>query len=292
MKKYHLAMLVFVTSCSNLPTGDDLKTFSDASTSGAKAVKTAISSAETVASHYDQELAARDFMNGRPFASIGSTKKQTTIAKESLAGMLTGLDNLAAYTAAVGKAADRKNTEDLEAAANNLGKATAGLVGSAQMPGSAVAGAAITTGARLAGYAMSSNYANKIVQIIRENDAIVAKLVVQLQEDLDLVVGDLEFQVGDYQEAREGTLREIRRQQRLSKADLYHEFHAAKDDIASNQSLLDAAQNGKELLDQIRIAHHKLASGEPDIKQAMSRFEASAGDLASLITEIKKRSKP
>lgn len=281
---------VVLTGCTSLPSSDDLKAFSDASTKGALAVKTAVVSAETVASHYDQEIVAQRYITHRTMSAIDIPKKQTRLSPEQATAMLGGLANLAAYTEAIGKAADQKTVDELEAAAANLGKSAGKLASLAPVPGAPVAGAALVGGGRLIGYGLADRYTRQILRVIAENDGTVGKLVDLLKSDMDLVLGDVEFQVGDYAAERENSARLIRADPRVTRADLYHEFYAARADIAANQALFDAVSNGQNLLEQIQTTHHKLAVGERDIKRAISRFEASAGDVAALITAIKKES--
>lgn len=287
---YILILFGFLTGCASLPSDDDLKAFSDASSKGTTAVKTAVTSATLVADRYDQEKVAQRFLMRQSMTAFNIPKKQTRISSDAMAGMLNALDNLAAYTEAIGKAADQKNVDDLEAAAANLGKAAEKLAESVPTPAGQLAGPALAVGGRLMGYALADDYTRKILTIIRKNDATVGKLVDLMSADLGLVSGDLEFQVGDYTAEREHTIRLIRQDSRVDRAVLYDQYVAARSDIAANEALLEAVSDGQKLLEKIRTTHHKLATGDRDIKTAVARFEATSDDLATLITAVKKES--
>lgn len=285
--RWHIVLAGLVSGCAGLPTSDDLQAFGDAASSGSVAVKTAISSADLVASRYDQEKAAQGYILNRKTAVFSLPRHQTRIKPEAMSAVLEALDNLALYTRAIGTAADQKNVDELEAAAANLGTAAGNLAKASGAPAGQIAAPALTAGGRLFGYAIADQYTREILTIIRQNDAIVAKLVDMLKVDFELISGDLDFQVGDYSAERERTIRLIRADGRLTRAELYEQYMAARADIAANEALYDAVSNGQTLLEKIQTTHHKLATGDPDVRAAIARFEKSAGDLAALITAVR-----
>lgn len=285
--RWHVLLVSLVSGCAALPAPDDLQAFGDAASSGSLAVKTAISSADLVAFRYDQEKAAQSYILNRKTAAFSIPRQQTQIKPEAMSAMLGALDNLALYTRAIATAADQKNVHELEAAAANLGTAAGNLAKASGAPAGQIAAPALTAGGRLFGYAMADQYTREILKIIRQNDAIVSRLVDLLKVDFELVAGDLDFQVGDYSAERERTIRLIRADGRLNRAELYEQYMAARADISANEALYDAVSNGQTLLEKIRTTHHKLATGDPDVKTAVARFEKSAGDLAALITAVR-----
>lgn len=108
-----------------------------------------------------------------------------------------------------------------------------------------------------------------------------------LKADFELITGVLEFQVGDYSEERERTIRLIRADGRVNRAALYDQYMAARADIAANHALHAAVSNGLAILESIKVTHHKLATGDPDAQTAVTRFEQTAGDLTALITAVR-----
>uniref|UniRef100_UPI003F492B63 hypothetical protein n=1 Tax=Ensifer adhaerens TaxID=106592 RepID=UPI003F492B63 len=285
--RWHLLLLAVLSGCAKLPTSDDLQAFSDAASSGSSAVRTAITSADLVAARYDEQKAAQGYILNGVTAASSIPERQTRIESEAMLAMLDALENLSSYTRAIGTAADQKNVEELEAAAENLGKAAGNLAKVSGAPAGPVVAPAFVAGGRLFGYALADQYTRQVLTIIQENDAVVSRLVDLLQADFELISGELEFQVGDYSEERERTIRLIRADSRVTRAALYDHYMAARADIAANEALQQALSNGQTLLESIKITHHKLATGDPDVQMAVTRFEKSAGDLAALITAIR-----
>lgn len=287
--RWHVLLVGLVSGCAALPTSDDLQAFGDAASSGSVAVKTAIGSADLVAFRYDQEKTAQGYILNRKTTAFSIPRQQTQIKPEAMSAMLDALDNLALYTRAIGTAADQKNVDELEAAAATLGTAAGNLAKVSGAPAAQIVAPALTAGGRLFGYAMADQYTREILAVIRQNDATVAKLVDMLKVDFELIAGDLDFQVGDYSAERERTIRLIRADGRLTRAELYDQYMAARADITANEALYDVVSNGQTLLEKIKTTHHKLATGDPDVKTAVARFEKSAGDLAALITAVRER---
>lgn len=290
MRRIFIAIVLFsfCGGCASLPSKEDIEAFSTATSNSASVVKTAVSAQEQIAADQDEQHQVDAYMRGRLFAAypLPETAKRL-ISKDQLDIRLSALRDLQAYAKALGQAADQGTVDQLEASAEKLVTSVGALA--AAVPGASpiIAPAAQLVGHSV-GYAYANAYVQKVLDVVKDTDPTIKQLVGLLKEDLGPLSTDLEVQAGIYGQLREAELGTIRKDPKVSRAELYSAYMLARSDIKARYALGEAAEPVGQLLQSIYDTHHALAVGSPDLKLTITRMSTLTKDVASVIGAVKK----
>lgn len=290
-----VTVAVLCAACASLPSKEQLTAFGDASTKGVSTVTAVVASRETLRLRQNELRQASNYMRGKRFSAVsiptfdtpqGSAKAQDELTTQ-LQIRLDALNDLQAYSKAVGDAADQGTVDDLVAATEKLATNIGKLAAVAAPNAAAVLVPAFKVAGEIAGYGLADSYVRRVNAIIKQADPVVAEVIRLLRADLAGLSADIDIEAESYAGLRDEQLHVIRDDPRVRRSELYNAYLSARTDIATNFELAKAATAVDGVLMAIANTHHALAENKPDVALTTERMSALSSDLATVITALK-----
>jgi hypothetical protein len=281
-----LLLCVWLAACAALPAAEKAGALGDSISATGKVMRASIAANRSLSIKVGEEDQSNKYIKKENFTL--NDAPGALLPKRDIAARLAALSALEEYGDALAKAVDQGTVDKLEQSAVNLGSAAAGLAVAAGPPGSLVLAPVIKVAARVGGFLLGNAYANEIHAVIVSRNNDVKGIVGLLRKDMRGIAALVNQNAKLYASTRKGTLLLIREDPNVDRQQLYTEYKAARQDVASIQTLADAAAKYDDVLTALVQAHDAIANDKPDGELLLRNFVAISADLSELIKNVRK----
>lgn len=280
-----LTACLLLACCAALPAAEKAGALGDSISATGKVMRASIAANRSLSIKVGEENNSNKYINKDNFTLDDAPG--VLLPKSDIAARLAALSALEEYGDALAKAVDQGTVDKLKQSAVNLGSAAAGLTVAAG-PEAFVLAPVIKVAARVGGFLLGNAYANEIHAVIVSHNNDVKGIVGLLRKDMRGIAALIAQNATLYARTRKETLLLIQKDPNVDRQQLYTEYKAARQDVASIQTLADAAAKYDQVLSALVDAHDAIANDRPDGELALRSFVALSVDLSELIKTVRK----
>lgn len=283
-----LLCVALSAGCSTLPTSQQTSSFGTAAASASNLLQKAVTAHYSNAELYSKFIQADIFLQKGNYRLIGASGP--TFPRSQLQIRINAIKSLERYGKALASASSPATIKQLEDSALKLSSSVESFASLASPMSIPVLRPIIKATARVVGWTLGNAYAAEIQSIVTARNKDVQTLVVLLKSDLSDLKKVFADQYRLIDSTRRTLLNSIRdaNDPRIDRLRMYHEFNSARNDVLSARVSGAVIANYEIVLDELAVAHDKLANRSPDAAFYVQRFVAitdNISDIAKAISE-------